>query len=168
MRKEQHHMYVAQTSNNRVIGMHDLYCCLLPQCEALRTCRLGFHIATQWSLIGQIKLPQIATYIQPREFNLLHMLDLLDTNRIKVVRMFDSVRANVDRSLVEQYNMWLLLATPRTTYAANWICCLFFTWHNGLFTKKSELAIRYNTIYHIQSVLDEKTQPDAYIRRTAI
>jgi len=26
--------------------MHDLYCCLLPRCEALRTCRLGFSIAS--------------------------------------------------------------------------------------------------------------------------
>ena len=30
----------------REIAMHDLYCCLLPQCEALRTCRSGFPIAT--------------------------------------------------------------------------------------------------------------------------
>ena len=30
------------TNNNRVIAAHDLYCCLLPQCEALRTCRSGF------------------------------------------------------------------------------------------------------------------------------
>jgi len=27
-------------------GEHDLYCCLLPRCEALRTCRTGFPIAT--------------------------------------------------------------------------------------------------------------------------
>ena len=29
-----------------MIAAHDLYCCLLPQCEALRTCRSGFPIAT--------------------------------------------------------------------------------------------------------------------------
>jgi len=46
VREEQHHIYVALTSNNRVIAAHDLYCCLLPQCEALRTCRSGFPIAT--------------------------------------------------------------------------------------------------------------------------
>ena len=40
--EEKHHIYVAQTSNNRVIAVHDLYCCLLSQCEALRTCRSGF------------------------------------------------------------------------------------------------------------------------------
>ena len=44
--KNNTHMYVARTSNNRVIAAHGLYCCLLPQCEALRTCRSGFPIAT--------------------------------------------------------------------------------------------------------------------------
>jgi len=43
------HIYVVRTSNNRVIMACDLYCCLLAQCEALRTCCLGFLIATvQW------------------------------------------------------------------------------------------------------------------------
>ena len=46
VREEQHHIYVARTSNNRVIAVHDPYCCLLPQCEALRTCHSGFPIAT--------------------------------------------------------------------------------------------------------------------------
>jgi len=41
--KNSTHIQVARTSNNRV---RDLYCCLLPQCEALRACRLGFPIAT--------------------------------------------------------------------------------------------------------------------------
>ena len=41
-------IYVARTSNNRVISSGDLYCCLLPQCEALRTCHSGFPIATEW------------------------------------------------------------------------------------------------------------------------
>jgi len=30
----------------REIAMHDLYCCLLPRCKALRTCCSGFLIAT--------------------------------------------------------------------------------------------------------------------------
>jgi len=46
VREEQQYIYVARTSNNRVIAAHDLYCCLLPQCEALRTYRSGFPIAT--------------------------------------------------------------------------------------------------------------------------
>ena len=31
-------IYVVQTNNDRVILSGDLYCCLLPYCEALRTC----------------------------------------------------------------------------------------------------------------------------------
>jgi len=46
VREEQNYLYVARTSNNRVILSGDLYCCLLPQCEALRTCLSGFSIAT--------------------------------------------------------------------------------------------------------------------------
>jgi len=38
--------YVARTSNNRSTTACDLCCCLLPRCEALRTCRLGFPITT--------------------------------------------------------------------------------------------------------------------------
>ena len=45
VRDEQKYMYVARTSNNRVISSGDLYCCLLPRREALRTCRSGFPIA---------------------------------------------------------------------------------------------------------------------------
>ena len=44
--KNNTHIYVARTSNNRVIAACELYCCLLPQCEALRTCRSGYPIAT--------------------------------------------------------------------------------------------------------------------------
>jgi len=40
------YIYVERTSNNRVIMACELYCCLLPQCEALRICRSGFSIAT--------------------------------------------------------------------------------------------------------------------------
>ena len=37
---------VARASNSKRDCEHDLYCCLLPWCEALRTCRSGFPIAT--------------------------------------------------------------------------------------------------------------------------
>jgi len=45
VREEQKYMYVARTSNNRVISSGDLYCSFLPRWEALRTCRSGFPIA---------------------------------------------------------------------------------------------------------------------------
>ena len=38
--------FVARTSNNRVIATHYLYCYLLPQSEALRTCRSSSRMAT--------------------------------------------------------------------------------------------------------------------------
>ena len=37
-------VYVARTSNSRVISSGDLYYCLLPQCETLCTCRSGFSM----------------------------------------------------------------------------------------------------------------------------
>jgi len=44
--KSNTYIYVARKSNSRVIATHGLYCYLLPQCEALRSCRPGFLIAT--------------------------------------------------------------------------------------------------------------------------
>jgi len=41
-RKEQKYIYVVRTSNNRLIMACELYCCLLPQCETLHICHLGF------------------------------------------------------------------------------------------------------------------------------
>ena len=40
-------IYVTWTSDNRVISSGDLYYCLLPHCEALRTCHSSFLITTQ-------------------------------------------------------------------------------------------------------------------------
>ena len=48
VREEQKYMYVARTSNNRVIMACELYCCLLSRCEALRMCRSGFPNTTKW------------------------------------------------------------------------------------------------------------------------
>ena len=41
-------IYVARASNSKRDCEDDLYGCLLPRCEALRTCRSGFPIATKW------------------------------------------------------------------------------------------------------------------------
>ena len=48
-------VYMARTSNNKVIMACDLYCRLLPQCEALRICRSGFPIATKWCCDQDVK-----------------------------------------------------------------------------------------------------------------
>jgi len=44
--KNNTHIYVARTSNNRVITVHDLDCCFLLRCEALRIFGSSFPIAT--------------------------------------------------------------------------------------------------------------------------
>ena len=52
VREEQKYICVARASNNKRDCEHDLYCCLLPRCKALRTCRSGFPIATVcWLMI---------------------------------------------------------------------------------------------------------------------
>jgi len=53
--KKNSHIYLARKGYNRVIIACDLYCCLLLQCEALRTCRSGFPIATQPSLLCKLE-----------------------------------------------------------------------------------------------------------------
>jgi len=53
--KNSTHIYMSWTSNNGLIAVHDLYCCLMTQCEALHTCCSGFPITTQW-YCSQIKL----------------------------------------------------------------------------------------------------------------
>jgi len=40
-------IYVEWASNSKRDCEHDLCCCLLPRCEALRTCRSVFPIATE-------------------------------------------------------------------------------------------------------------------------
>ena len=44
----------------------ELYCCLLPQCEALRTCRSGFPIATKWCCDQYVKVVPGSAFTQKR------------------------------------------------------------------------------------------------------
>ena len=46
MKNKPIYIYMARTSNNKVIAAHYLYCYLMLQYETLHTCRLGFPIAT--------------------------------------------------------------------------------------------------------------------------
>jgi len=57
-------IYVARTSNNRVIMACELYCCLLPQCEALHSCRSGFPIATKWCCDQDVKVVPGSAFTQ--------------------------------------------------------------------------------------------------------
>jgi len=64
VREEQHHTYVARTSNNRVIMAYELYCCLLPRCEALRIGYSGFPIATKWCCDQDVKVVRSSAFTQ--------------------------------------------------------------------------------------------------------
>jgi len=57
-------MFVARTSFNRVISSGDLYCCLLPRCKALRTCRPGFPIAAKWCSDQDVKVVRSSAFTQ--------------------------------------------------------------------------------------------------------
>jgi len=66
VREEKHYIYVAPTSNNGVISSGDLYCCLLPQCAALRACRSGFPIAAL-PMLGELCVADIFCVAHPDE-----------------------------------------------------------------------------------------------------
>jgi len=55
-------IYVARASNSKRECEQDLYCCLLPRCEALRTCPSGFPIAALYKFAYvQYMLPFLRT-----------------------------------------------------------------------------------------------------------
>jgi len=60
--KNNTHIYESQTSRNRMSTAWDLYCCLLPQCEALHACRLGFPITAKWCLDQDVTVVPGATF----------------------------------------------------------------------------------------------------------
>jgi len=55
-------IYVQHVQAIIVIVVCDLYCCLVPQCEALRTCHLGFPITTKWCCDQDVKVMLGATF----------------------------------------------------------------------------------------------------------
>ena len=70
------HICGANKQYNRVIMACELYCCLLPQCEALRTCRSGFPIATlPWfqyllfAIVGDVKSTIPLTVLRSKTWN---------------------------------------------------------------------------------------------------
>ena len=64
---------VARASNSKIDCEHDLVCCLLPRCEALRKCRSGFPIAT---LVNSRDLSSLrAVFSQIRHFTVIAFTD---------------------------------------------------------------------------------------------
>jgi len=47
---------VVRTSTNKISTTWDLYCCLVPQCEGLRTCCSAFPITTKWCFDQHVKM----------------------------------------------------------------------------------------------------------------
>ena len=79
--------YVARTSNNRVISSGNLYCWLLPQCEALHTFRSSFWFATQqiyfldFRMLDTWKWPEMNMYLDLNlvtfQYSILMDLDVI-------------------------------------------------------------------------------------------
>jgi len=57
-------------SNNTVIAACDLCCYLLPQCEALRTCRSCFPITMKWCCDQDVKGMSHATFTKKNVWSL--------------------------------------------------------------------------------------------------
>ena len=55
---------VARASISKRDCEHDLYCCLLPRFEALRTCRSGCPIATKWCCDQDVKVVLSSAFTQ--------------------------------------------------------------------------------------------------------
>ena len=60
--KNNTHIYVTWTSRNRTSTTWDLYCCLLPQCEALWTCCSAFPITAKCCFDQDVKVVSGATF----------------------------------------------------------------------------------------------------------
>jgi len=91
VREEQKYMYVARTSNNRVISSGDLYCCLLPRCEALRKCRAGFPIAT-------VSMPVVRLFVGSAliiSFGLAFRLEVTPLIGVLLMHLFKKFRVYV-------------------------------------------------------------------------
>jgi len=54
--------HVSRTSRNKLSTPWDLCCCLLPQCEALRTCCSAFPITAKWCCDQDVKVVPGATF----------------------------------------------------------------------------------------------------------
>jgi len=54
--------HVAQISGNKMSKTRDLYCCLVPQCEALHTCCSAFPITTKWCFDQDVKVVPGTTF----------------------------------------------------------------------------------------------------------
>ena len=105
--KNNTHIYVAWTSNNRVIAACDLYCCLLPQFEVLRTCRSGFPITTKWSCDQDLKVVASVVFAKRtcNQCGSLQKGDVVATSPLALRLMCDSLQTGCAQRTTPIY-MW--------------------------------------------------------------
>ena len=93
-------IYVARASNSKRDCEHDLYCCLLPRCEALRTCRSGFPIASEQTLFqSTARVSRTAYYMAKNNKPLTNFessVDLQEGNSIDMGLVLHSTIVAVD------------------------------------------------------------------------
>ena len=133
---------VGRTSNNRVIAARDLYCCLLPQCKASRTCCSGFPIATKWCCDQDAKVVPCETFTQracDRCGSLWKGGDVVATSRL-------NVRFPTNRTCAKNNTHIYVARTSniRVIIVCELYCCLLPQWE-ALRTCRSGFS-NYNRI----------------------
>jgi len=106
--KNNTHIYVSQTSRNWMSTTWDLFCCLLPQCEALHTCRLGFPITTKWCFDQDVKVVPDATFTKrmcDRCGSLQKGVDVVATSQLILLWKCDSPQMRCAQMATHKY-MW--------------------------------------------------------------
>ena len=109
----------------RVISMGELYCCLLPRCDALCTCRLGFLIATKWCCDQDVKVVPSADFTKrtcDRCGSLLKGGDVVATSPLPLHWMCNSPQTGCARRITPIY-MWREQAI-RVISSGDLYCCL--------------------------------------------
>jgi len=117
----------------------ELYCCLLPQCEALRICRLGFPIATVViPILAKRAIPAyVLQCVSPAE-------GISWCDHCKYIR--DAENVIVAACCIKCTKLYL--AFPITTA---WPCCK----HHSVLRFKKAFRCRFPAITTVQSCLAE-------------
>ena len=118
-------LYVARASNSKRDCEHDLYCCLMPRCEALRTCRSGFPIATVVrieSIVGiwsfrQVVVKNVCLMLFFMKFDFIHLIRFRVDNAI----VSQQVHMNLNMT-VGQVACRILCRYTQSTLAASCVC----------------------------------------------
>jgi len=89
----------------RVIAACDLYCCLLPQCETLRTCHSGFPIA-KLKCFHFLKIPDLGSV--ELTFNIPHHEEPLIREIVTKV-MWEFETLTLLESIPSSHHKWVFM-----------------------------------------------------------